>query len=45
MPLILAPISAVLTWLLLRKLKSDSSASYEKVYNYEELNRTNEFIA
>jgi membrane protease YdiL (CAAX protease family) len=45
MPLILAPISAVLTWLLLRKLKSGSSASYEKVYDYEELNRTNEFIA
>jgi membrane protease YdiL (CAAX protease family) len=45
MPLIIAPISAVLTWLALWRLKSTSTASYEKVYGYEELNRTNEFIA
>jgi membrane protease YdiL (CAAX protease family) len=45
MPLIWAPISAVLTWLALRQMKSGSSASYEKVYEYEKLNRSNEFIA
>lgn len=45
MPVILAPVSAVLTGLALWKLKSGSSASYDKVYEYEKLNSTNEFIA
>jgi membrane protease YdiL (CAAX protease family) len=45
MPLILVPISAVLTWFALWKMKSGSSSTYDKVYEYEKLNRSNEFIA
>ena len=44
-PLYFVPVSAVLVFIILWRLRSISTASYEKTYEYEELNRTNEFIA
>lgn len=44
-PVYLALISGLLVWAILWMFKSISTTSYEKVYEVEELNRSNQFIA